>query len=306
MVRVVSALAILSFAALASSPPMAAVSVAATAAPAKSGTPPPEIYHIVTRPLCAELHAHIGPAIAMMLQNDRTIKKSPALFSQYNRSALYGVNNSVSNSAGDSGGGSSVTPGDTSGGTMNPDQNMALLGMENLVSPIANNIIATQKLLDSPALTQGTGNPEDDKQLTDIRAKLLQALATQSAALDIVNGFVTTQQMGDLQHSGQEYISAINTPDATSARGGMGTPTPNPLMQDPNQAGLPPNPYSVDLASVPGLTLGYNPVTRLLEALRWTIDETQKRENSASVAVMNGAQTCAAAAPQPLASPKPQ
>ncbi|HXM07844.1 MAG TPA: hypothetical protein VN936_10285 [Candidatus Acidoferrum sp.] len=259
----------------------------------------------MTRPLCAELHEHIGPAIAMMLQNDRTIKKSPALFSQYNRSALYGVNNSVSNSAGDSGG-SSVTPGDTSGGTMNPDQNMALLGMENLVSPIANNIIATQKLLDSPALTQGTGNPEDDKQLTDIRAKLLQALATQSAALDIVNGFVTTQQMGDLQHSGQEYISAINTPDATNARGGMGTPTPNPLMQDPNQAGLPPNPYSVDLATVPGLTLGYNPVTRLLEALRWTIDETQKRENSASVAVMNGAQTCAAAAPQPLASPKPQ
>jgi hypothetical protein len=285
---------------------MTEVSVAATAAPAKNGTPPPEIYHIVTRPLCAELHQHIGPAIAMMLQNDRTIKKSPALFTQYNRSALYGINNSVSNSAGDSGGGSSVTPGDASGGTLNADQNMALLGMENLVSPIANNIIATQKMLDSPALTQGTGNPEDDKQLTEIRAKLLQALAYQSATLDIVNGFVTTQQMGDLQHAGQEFISSITTPDATSARGGMGTPTPNPLMQDPNQAGLPPNPYSIDLATVPGLTLGYNPVTRLLEALRWTIDETQKRENTASVAVMNGAQTCAAAAPQPLPSPKPQ
>jgi hypothetical protein len=308
MVRAVSALAVLTFAALASSPQMAVVSVAATAAPGKSGTPPPQIIHLVTRPLCAELHQHIAPAIAMMLQNDRTIKKSPALFTQYNRSALYGVDNSVSNSAAADGSAASVSPGDASNGTLNPDQNMALLGMENLVSPIANNIIATQKLLDSPALTQGTGNPEDDKQLSDIRAKLLQALATQSATLDIVNGFVTTQQMGDLQHSGEEYISAINGTDTTSTgKGGsnMGTPSPNPLMQDPNQPGLPPNPYSVDLANVPGLTLGYNPVTRLLQALRWTIAETEKRENVASVAVMGGAQACAASTPQPAASQKP-
>jgi hypothetical protein len=303
MVRAASALAILTFAALASSPPMAVVGVAATAAPGKSGTPPPEIYHIVTRPLCAELHQHIAPAIAMMLQNDHTIKQSPALFSQYNRSALYGVDNSVSNSAGNSS--STVSQGDASNGTLNADQNMALLGMENLVSPIANNIIATQKLLDSPALTQGTGNPEDDKQLQDMRAKLLQALATQSAALDIVSGFVATEQMGDLQHAGEEYIGAIDQSDATGARTNS-TPTPNPLLQNANQPGLPPNPYSIDLANVPGLTLGYNPVTRLLQALRWTINETQQRENAASVAVMNGAQACAAQTPQPAASPKPQ
>jgi hypothetical protein len=281
---------------------MAVVGVAATAAPGKGGTPPPEIYHIVSRPLCAELHQHIAPAIAMMLQNDRTIKKSPALFTQYNRSALYGVNNSVSNSAGTSGG-SAVTSGDSSDGTLNADQNMALLAMENLISPIANNIIATQKLLDSPALMQGTGTPADDKQLQDIRAKLLQALATQNAALDIVSGFVATEQMGDLQHAGQEYISAINASDSTTHGG---TPTPNPLLQDPNQPGLPPNPYSVDLANIPGLTLGYNPVTRLLEALRWTIAETEKRENTASVAVLNGAQACAPVmGPQPTASQKP-
>jgi hypothetical protein len=307
MVRAASALAILSFAALASAPQMAVVGVAATAAP--KGTPPPEIYHIVTRPLCAELHQHIAPAIAMMLQNDRTIKQSPKLFSQYNLSALNGVDNSVSNSVGTSANGAAVTSGDASDGTLNADQNMALLGMENLISPIANNIIETQKLLDSPALMQGTGNPEDDKQLKDIRAKLLQALATQNAALDIVSGFVATEQMGDLQHSGQEYIAAINSSDQTNSRGGTvsmsGTPSPNPLMQNANQPGLPPNPYDIDLANVPGLTLGYNPVTRLLTALRWTIAETEKRENTASVAVMNGAQQCAAPSPQPAATQKP-
>jgi hypothetical protein len=264
----------------------------ATPAPTSVVTPPPQIYHIVTRPLCSELHEHIAPAIAMILQNDQTIKKGPDLFSLYNKAALYGTDNSASNDNGAHGG--APMTGESANGTMTPSQSMALLGMENLVSPIANNIIAVQKLLDSPALTNGTGIPDDDKRLQDIREKLLKALATQNAALDIINGFVATQQMGDLQHAGQEYISAIDQPDKqqTSA-----TPGPNPLLQDPNQAGLPPNPYDLNLANVPGLTLGYNPVTRLLEALHWTIDQTGTRENDAAKAVMSSAAVCAAGAP---------
>jgi hypothetical protein len=275
---------------------------ASSPTPGPNETSPPQIYHIITRPLCAELHKHIAPAIAMMLQNDATIKKSPPLFSQYNRDALNGANDPVSNNYGRNSG--VPMTGDAGNGTMTPSQNMALLGMENLVSPIANNIIATQKMLDAPALTGGTGRPEDDQQLQDIRAKLLKALAAQNAALDIVSGFVATQQMGDLQHAGQEYISAVNQPDITGKSAGA-TPTPNPLLQNPNQAGLAPNPYSIDLASVPGLTLGYNPVTRLLGALHWTIQETATRENDAAKAVMDSAQICAEGAPRPIASPHP-
>jgi hypothetical protein len=285
--------AILMIAMLAPASSNAVADSLATPAPTNVVTPPPQIYHIVTRPLCSELHEHIAPAIAMMLQNDQTIKKSPDLFSRYNKAALYGADNSASNDNGAHGG----TPmtGEAANGTMNPSQNMALLGMENLVSPIANNIIAIQKLLDSPALTNGTGIPDDDKRLQEIREKLLKALATQNAALDIINGFVATQQMGDLQHAGQEYISAIDQSDKQTSA----TPGPNPLLQDPNQAGLPPNPYDINLANVPGLTLGYNPVTRLLEALHWTIDQTGTRENDAAKAVMNSAALCALATPPP-------
>ncbi len=256
-------------------------------------TPPPQIYHVVTRPLCAELHQHIAPAIGMMLQNDATIKKSPSLFKAYNDAALYG------NDAGDSGQNNPV-PGDP-GGASNTSQNLALLGMENLIRPIANNIIAIQTTLDSPELMNGTGKPEDDKRLQEIRAKLLKALAMQNASLDIISGFVDTQQMADLQHAGEAYISSIGKPDTTAS---IATPGPvNPLASNPNYAGLPPNPYDIDLATVPGLTLGYNPVTRLLDGLKWTIDETATRENDAAKTVMSNAAVCSSAVPAPSPSP---
>jgi hypothetical protein len=297
MQRVLPVVVILALAAIAPAPPIAAAGTPASPEP-NNRTPPPQIYHIITRPLCSELHRHIAPAIAMILQNDQNIKKGPELFSNYNRDALNGVDNTASNNAGPHGG---VETNDSS--TMTPSQNMVLLGMENLMSPIANNIIATQKMLDAPALTQGTGNVEDDKQLQEMRAKLIKAVATQNAALDIISGFVQTQQMGDLQHAGQEYISATTQSDMRN--GQPSTASPNPLMVDPNQAGLPPNPYDLNLAAVPGLTLGYNPVTRLLEALHWTIQETATRENDAAKSVMNGAAECAASTPKPAASSKP-
>jgi hypothetical protein len=175
-----------------------------------------------------------------------------------------------------------------------------LLGMENLIRPIANNIIAIQTLLDSPQLTKGTGREEDDKRLRDIRAKLLKALAAQNASLDIISGFVDTQQMADLQHADQGYISSISQPDSRNA--GSATPAPNPLTSNPNYAGLPPNPYSIDPVTIPGLTLGYNPVTRLLDALMWTIDQAQNQENDAARAVMSSAVLCGGA---PTASPAP-
>lgn len=300
MYKALPALAVLALA-LAPVSPLAVAVTASTPAPANA-TPPPTIIHIITRPLCSELRKHIQPAIAMMLENDQNIKKGPQLFSRYNRDALNGADNSVSNSAGPNGG-VMMSNGGAADSTMTPSQNMALLGMENLVSPIANNIIATQKMLDSPALMYGTGNPADDQQLKAMREKLLKALAAQNAALDIIGGFVATQQMGDLQHSGEEYIAAVNQSDITGKSSGA-TPTPNPLMYNPNQAGLPQNPYDIDLATIPGLTLGYNPVTRLLDALHWTIDQTTKSENDAATAVMASAQECAAPAPR-AATPKP-
>jgi len=248
---------------------------------ALGASPPPTIYHIVTRPLCAQLHDRIAPAIGMMLQNDTTIKKGPDYFKEYNSASLNGSGPSTR---------TDPITGDPGSHTSNMSQNIALLGMENLIRPIANNIIAIQTILDSPQLTNGTGREDDDKRLSDIRAKLLKALAAQNASLDIISGFVDTQQMADLQHADEGYINSINKPDNPNAS--ISTPAPNPLAANPNYAGLAPNPYVIDPASIPGLTLGYNPVTRLQDALVWTIAQAQTRENDAAKAVMASAVLC--------------
>lgn len=292
MTKALSALLIATLAVVAAPPP-ASLAAGSAPAPAATATPPPTIYHVITRPLCSELHQHIAPAVGMMLQNDAQIKKSPALFSHYNMATLYGNEGSAENQQTQAHGGVSMQ-GEANGSILNPSQNIALLGMENLISPIANNIIAIQKLLDSPALTTGTGNPDDDKRLQDIRTKLLKALAVQNAALDIISGFVDTQNMADLQHSGQEFINGVNQPDSKNV---VSTPTPNPLLSNPNQAGIPTNPYEINLANVPGLTLGYNPTTRLIEALHWTIDETTARENAAANAIVESNAVCSGVTP---------
>ena len=255
-------------------------------------TPPPQIYHIVTRPLCAELHDRVAPAIGMMMQNDTTIKRSAPLFVRYNDAALEGSDSTATQNN---------PAGRDPGGPLNASENMALQGMENLIRPIANNIIAIQTMLDSPELRNGTGLQDDDKRLQEIREKLLKALAAQNASLDIISGFVDTQQMADLQHAGEAYISSIAQPDVSGAN--TATPGPNPLTSNPNYAGLAPNPYTIDPATIPGLTLGYNPVTRLLEALHWTIDQTATRENEAANAVMSSAALCSNVVPTP--SPLP-
>ena len=209
---------------------VATATIAAT--PTPNATPPPQIYRVVSRPLCSELRQRIKPAIGMIMQNDATIRKSPDLFKQYNTASLDG-----SDPGGAQSGPGAMDPGGSSNGT----QEMALLGLENLIRPIANNIIAIQTVLDSPELRTTTGLADDDKRLQEIREKLLKALAAQNASLDIISGFVDTQQMANLQHAGEAYIGELNQPETQGAS--SSTPAPDPLTYNPNFAGLPPNPY---------------------------------------------------------------
>ena len=137
-----------------------------------------------------------------------------------------------------------------------PETSMALQQMSYLVIPIARNLIAAQNLLDDEKMLAPTGNPDDDARLAKIKSQLLETVAYQSASLDIINGFVQTLQMGELQHAGEEYIGAIQTGDLTSK---PVQETPNP-WQDPNAPGLPPNPYALDPSQIPGLVVGYNPL----------------------------------------------
>jgi hypothetical protein len=240
---------------------------ASSPSPAPASSPLKTIYRTVVSPMCGRIHDYVRPAVGLILQNDGMIAKSGPLFKDYARAAFSASGDSInSRSAGTS---------------------MALQRMSYLVSPLAQNLITAQTLLDNPELTQPSGNPSDDRKLKDIKAKLLQTIAFQSASLDLINGFVQTQQMGELQHAGEEYIAAIQGTDVTTP---IPQNTANPLLADPGAPGLPANPYALNLAAVPGLAVGYNPLTRIMDGMHWLQSETTKHENTAAASI-NGALT---------------
>jgi hypothetical protein len=258
--------------------------VAPTPKPSAGGTPPPEIYHVVTTPLCARLHERIRPAVALILENDQVIAKSPALFKKYSV-AVFGAPSQ------DNSNGNGAPSSNDSINVSSPATNMALQQMSYLVSPIAQNIIAAQKILTDGELEKPTGNTNDDRQLAKLKTSLMETIAFQSASLDLINGFVATQQMGELQHAGETYLSAIA---GTNTSTQLVTPATPSALQDPNSPGLPPSPYMVDPLAIPGLQVGYNPLTRIMGGLDWTRGETAKRENADAVAVTAALKQCAA------------
>jgi hypothetical protein len=252
----------------------------ATGASAAS-TPPPQIYHVVTTALCARLHERVRPAVAMILQNDQSIAKSPPLFKKYQRGSLTALGTAYPNGNGAPAMSDSVY-------NHSPETDMALQQMSYLVIPIARNIIAAQTILDDQKLVAPTGSPQDDAKLAQIRAQLLDTIAFQSASLDLINGFVATQQMGELQHFGEEYLNGIQGRDTTLQ---LQQATPN-QWQDPNTPGLPPNPYAFDPSTVPGLAVGYNPLRRIMDGMEWLRVEEQKRENTAGATISGALAEC--------------
>ncbi|MDP9024178.1 MAG: hypothetical protein M3N13_02235 [Candidatus Eremiobacteraeota bacterium] len=260
-------------------------------APASAKTPPPQIIHVYTRRVCSLLEKTIRPAIGMILQNDKTIAKSPQIFKDYNFAMGYGSQGS---------------------------QDMAVMHMENLVSPLVDNILAAQKLLSQPNLFPAVPRSEDDRRAVRLKEETLRTLASQEAALDIINGFVATQQLSQMQHEGMGFIHSISQPETqssskspqtTNVMSGL-TPGGNPgdngdttatLMN----AGLTPNPYEVDLTRIPGLTLGYNPITHLKDGVVWTQGNTKSHEDDLSKDVFDTVKSCSTQSGVVAPSPAP-
>ncbi len=243
----------------------------------------------MTRPICHELQEHILPAVGLLVQSDRVIAKSPPIFQDYITTALRPDPTNKS--------GYDTTDYDS------PGRAMAIRRMENLVTPLAQNGLALQKLLENTTLNQSnpSSSAADAAALAKIRQQLEQARALQSASLDLINGFVTTQQLGDIQHVGDEYVGNINDTGLINRSSGV---TPNPF-QDPDQPGLPANPHDIEPATLPGLAIGYNPVTVVVKTLDWVRAQTVQSENDVAATMTQIANSCNTGAPLPEPSPIP-
>ncbi len=270
-------------AALSSHAPATTPGSKATHAAKHTPTPLPVIYHTRTSELCSALVKHIKPILGMMEQNDATIAQSPPLFRRYMRDL------------------DNRDPQSQSAGSAERD--LTLYHLEQLVGPLAKNVLAIQRELEDPNVFPPNPTTDDQKKLDEMRDTLLKALATQAATLDLINGYVNTQQLAELQHEGTQgsNINAINGGDL--APGSTPNPaTPNPLLVDPSQvAGIAPNPYSIDPLSIPGVagSVGDTPLSRLLDAIQWIRQETAQRERIAAQPIIRAATSCRAAAQTP-------
>jgi hypothetical protein len=206
----------------------------------------------------------------MVLENDQRMAKSVPLFNRYNRAILDSGSDSINVST--------------------AEQDMTIQQMSYLVLPTARNLIAAQTLMDDPKFSSPTGNAADDATLAKMKQQLLETIAFQSASLDLINGFAQTQQMGELQHAGEEYLAAIQTTDATTQT--QAATGPATQYQDPSNPGITQNPYSLDVSMIPGLAIGYNPITHIIGGMQWLQTETAKREDAAGKTIMAALSQC--------------
>ncbi len=172
---------------------LSGVPAAAVATPSPAPTPLRTITHIHSTPLCTGLRRAIAPAIGRVLQSDRLISASKPMFHDYVKASATQRSKAA--------------------------QDMDVMHLERLITPLVKNTQDVDNLLNSPYAFPKVARSEDDKRLLLMRAELQAVNDQQKKALDVISGFVDTQQLGELQAEGHEYDQAIN---------GTGQPTTPP------------------------------------------------------------------------------
>ena len=256
----------------------------AATAPAPAATPLRTITHVHSSPLCTGLRRAIGPAIGKVLQNDGYIARSRPMFKDYVQNSTLGSKAGV---------------------------DMDIMHMEGLIGPLVQNTQAIERYLNDPILKRRAVT-ESDKQLIQMRQHLQDVLAQQKQALDLISGYVDTQQLGELQAAGHEYDAALNSTDqtGTSKSNSAATPGPGPTTppNDLLNAGLPTTPSdpknSDPRYTGSNNTVGYNPLKVFDQQVGVYQQTIGKSEDLAAQVVVKAAVECGGTVP-PAAHPAP-
>lgn len=238
--------------------------VTATPVPASPLAQLKTIANVRSTPVCTALREHIGPAIAKALDADDNIAQSPPIFG-----AMY--HDDV---------------------VMHSDLSMSfdVLHMENLVTPIAKDISSVKsELKHLPA----------DPDLDSLRKKLEDVIAAQNDALNIINGFVETYQLGEIQDAGPPNVLA-----ATNRENFVAQPLAATSPQGSRtllEAGLPPAP-GIPLPpslQAENVNLGSSPYHEFALELGGIRIKRDAAELAASLAVIGAVERCTPPASTP-------
>jgi hypothetical protein len=251
--------------------------------PAATATPLRTITHIHTSPLCTGLRRVIGPAIARALQNDKIIDSSKPLFHDFVRA--------------------------TASGQSKAAQDLAVSRLENLIGPLVKNTQAVDKLLSDPYAFPKVAYSDDDQKLLQMRAQLLAVNQQQKKALDIISGFVDTQQLGELQAAGHEYDAALSANPSNKNQ----TPAPAPTAgsSDVLNAGISNAQNDPTRANDPRYKntdslVGANPLNVFENAIVSYQNDIQLSEQDAAKTVISAVPLCGGHVPgQPTPAPAP-
>jgi|GEM_PF-686211 len=284
--RLMAVLALAAVCALSAGPAPAATA----AAPAPTSTPLKTIVNLKVTRLCTGLRRSVGPAVRSVLQNDHAIAISRPLFKDYVKSTSTG-----SQAATD----------------------MDVMHLERLIQPLVQNTQMIEKLLNDPIYAHKPQS-EQDRELLQIRAHLAAVLEEQKHALDLVSGFVDTQQLGELQAAGHEYDKAINSSDTTSqsrngSSGSSQTPNlaPTTAPADILNAGVtnaqndPGRKYDPRFQNT-GSQLGYNPLNAFDQQMEVYQVNISHSEDLASQTILKAVPQCGGHVPaQTVPAPVP-
>jgi hypothetical protein len=260
---------------------LGAVPAAAVATPSPAPTPLKTITHIHSSPLCTGLRRAIAPAIGRVLQSDRLISASKPMFHDYVRASATQQSKAA--------------------------QDMAVMHLEQLITPLVKNTQEVDNLLNNPYAFPKTARSQDEKRLLQMRAQLQAVNDQQKKALDVISGFVDTQQLGELQAEGHEYDAAINN---TGQRSPPPNPAPSAAPNEVLNAGL-------DTSKDPARqmdprylnsdsTLGNNPLNVFENAIVSYQHDIQSSEQDAAKSVVQAVPLCGGEVPgQTTPSPSP-
>ena len=236
--------------------------------PSPSPTPLKTISHVRVQRVCVGLKRSIYPAVGRVLQDDKLIGQSRPFFRDYVKQTATANQGAV---------------------------DLDVMRLERYIDPLVKNTQAIEALLNDPIYLPAPRSA-GDRDLLDMRNQLEDVLAQQKQALDLISGFTSTQQMGELQQAGNEYQSATSGNKQSSP-----PPQPGPSVA-PNEilsAGVPNPQQSGDPRFQATDSLeGFNP----LNAFDSRMDEYQQQiaagEDAASKTILKAVAECGGKVPQ--------
>lgn len=242
--------------------------------PSPQPTVLPEIARVRSTHICAILRERIKPALDHLANADQQLQTGKLSFINMGRNQFAGVR---------------------------PALQLDEVHVEFAVKAMLDELAKMHDLVRNPNEFPKSPQTDDGRTAADLKAQLQAVEAQHQLAINIMNGTIESDRLGEMQHEGMQYMMTAIGP----GKGESATPTPAPTLEPTSFigfAGLPTPPdLIVDPRSVEARDLGADTLYgKLAGALYDRQVHIVQLEATLAAAVAALAQGCPPAAKPPL------